>query len=92
MWWFKKRKDKQDDEIKLVKLITVRNAYELGIVDSILKDNGIPYLPKEDGVSGYLRVTTGGMVFNSTDIMVEESCYPKANELVSVLFADNDEE
>lgn len=92
MSWFKKSEEKQDDEIKLVKLITVRNTYELGIVESILKENKIPYIPKEEGVSGYLRVTTGGILFSPTIIMVEESFYQKAKELVEPLFDENNGE
>ena len=90
MWWFKKSKKenlKQYDEIQLIKLITVRNSYELGIVESILKDNEIPYIPKEEGASGYLRITTGG-VFNSVDIMVEQTQYQKAKDLVEPIFME----
>ena len=90
MCWFKKSKEKQNDEIKLVSLVTVRNAYEFGIAESILKDNKIPYIPKEEGAGGYLRITTGG-ILNPTDIMVEEAHYQRAKELIEPVFAQETE-
>ena len=82
MWFFGKNKKQNDEhtEPKLVKLITVYNNYELGIIEGILKDNKIPYLVKEVGANSYMKIVTGA-ILNATDIMIEESQLEKAKEL-----------
>ncbi len=97
-FWRKNRKEnksnEEHDEIELVKLITVHNSYELGIVESILKDNKIPYIVQETGANGYLKITTGALL-TPTDVMVEKSYLEKAKSLTDMIAneqIDEDEE
>ena len=58
------------DDINIIKLKSVSNEIELGMIRSILDDNDIPYLLKimvpED-----MRIIAGGSIFG-TDVMVEK--------------------
>lgn len=87
-FWNKNRKNKKDEdkteEIELIKLLTVNNSYELGIVESILKDNNIPYVVQETGANGYLKITTGALLV-PTDIMVEKTYFEKAKNLTYMI-------
>lgn len=86
-WWKNRKENKnneEQDEIDLVKLVTVHNSYELGIVESILKDNKIPYIVRETGANGYLKITTGALLM-PTDIMVEKSYLEKAKSLTDMI-------
>lgn len=88
-FWRKKRKDNiKEDEIELVKLVTVHNSYELGAVESILKDNKIPYIVQEEGAGGFLKITTGALLTDA-DIMVEKSVFNKAKELTDMIMNEN---
>ncbi len=96
-FWGKKRKtEKNEDkqsEIEMVKLVTVCSPFEVGIVESVLKDNKIPYVLQETGANGYMKITTGALLV-PTDIMVEKSYFEKAKSLTDIVIneAHDDEE
>lgn len=70
-----------DDKLELVTLTEVDNEFELGIVTAILEDNRIPYILKNKGSGGYMRIVTGSSPFG-TRIMVEKSMLEIARELI----------
>lgn len=70
-----------DDKLELVTLIESDNEFELGIVTAILDDNSIPYILKNKGSGGYMRIVTGSSPFG-TSIMVEKSTLERAMELI----------
>lgn len=78
---FKKR-DKRSDEIELVQLKSINNNYELDIITSILDDNKIPYIVKEHGAGGYMRIIGADTSIYRTDILVEKSTYEHAKDLL----------
>ncbi len=69
------------DGINLVLLRTVYDEFNLGIIKSILEDNGIPYIVKDKGSGAYMRIISGSSPFSS-DIMVDENAYDKASLLL----------
>ena len=69
------------DRINLVLLRTIYNELELGMITSLLEDNDIPFIVKDSGSGGYMRIISGGSPF-TTDIMVDEAAYETANELL----------
>ena len=69
------------DKINLRKLRNVTNEIELGMIKEILEDNNIPYILKDKGSGAYMRIITGSSPF-STEIMVEESEFDKANKIL----------
>lgn len=71
-------------------LITVNNEYELGVISSILKGNDIPFITKDNGTGGYMRIYSGSSMYG-TDIFVREDCMDKANDLIANFLEENDE-
>lgn len=78
---FKKKRNKSN-EIELVPLKSINNNYELDIIKSILDDNNIPYIVKEYGAGGYMRIIGGDTSIYRTDILVEKSTYEQAKDLL----------
>lgn len=72
------------DKINLRKLRSVTNEIELGMIKEILEDNNIPYILKDKGSGAYMRIITGSSPF-STEIMVEESEFDKANKILETI-------
>lgn len=83
---FKKR-DKKSNDIDLVLLKTINNNYELDIIKSILEDNNIPYIIRDYGAGGYMRVAYGSSIYR-TDIMVEKSTFEQAKEIIDQITLD----
>lgn len=69
------------DKINLIKLRSTINEVELSMIKEILSDNHIPYIAKDNGAGGYMRIIAGNSVYG-TDIMVDEENYDKANKLL----------
>ncbi len=77
--FFKKGNSKKD--IELVNLKTTNNNYELSIIESILKDNSIPYILHDYESGAYMRIYAGTSLYG-TDIMVNKSDFERAIELI----------
>lgn len=75
------------DDINIIKLRSISNEIELGMIKEILKDNNIPYIVKDYGSGGYMRIISGGSLFG-TDIMVKEADFDKANSLLESINID----
>lgn len=67
-----------------VKLKSISNEIELAMIKEILGDNNIPYIIKEYGAGGHMRIISGGSLF-SGDIMVSKSDLDKSNDLLKSL-------
>lgn len=67
-----------------VKLRSISNEIELALIKEILSDNDIPYIVKEYGAGGHMRIISGGSLF-SGDIMVSKSDLDKSNYLLESL-------
>jgi len=68
------------DNIELILLATTSNRYELDYIVSILEEHNIPYILKDKGAGGYMKII--GLQTYGTDILVEKSTYERASELV----------
>jgi hypothetical protein len=73
---------KDTNQIDLVLLKTVNDNIELGILKSVLEDNNIPYIARDYGAGGYMRILSGNPAPFKTDILVEKSAYENAKKLV----------
>lgn len=69
------------EKINLVLLRTITNEFQMGMITSILEDNHIPFIVKDSGSGGYMRIISGSSPF-TTDIMVDEAAYERANSLL----------
>lgn len=78
---------KNIDEIKLIKLRSVSNEIELGMVKAILDENSIPYIVKDHGPGGHMRLI-GGVSLFGTDIMVAQADVDRANSLLESIIVD----
>lgn len=75
------------DNLQIVLLKSTNNEYELSISTSLLEGNNIPYILKERESGGYMRIIGSSSPY-STDILVEESMYEKAREILNSVFND----
>lgn len=80
MFWNREKKKSKDD-IELVLLKSTQEQYEFLTIKSILEENEIPYIVRNRGAGGYMRIATG-MSFYPTDILVEESSFERAKKLL----------
>jgi len=89
---FKKNdnKDNNSNDIQLSLLRTIHNNYELSLIKSILEDNNIPYIVKDYGVGGYMRIYTGTS-FERTDILVEKSSLEEAEKLIESIILNEED-
>lgn len=69
------------DELKLVLLRSTNDDFELSMIKSLLKSEDIPYILKGRGSSEYMRVIGGTSIY-PTDILVEESSYERAEDII----------
>lgn len=74
-------KNKKND-LQLVILRTVNNDYDLNSLKAILDEENIPYIIKDRGIGGYMRVIGGNHLYG-TDILVEESVVERAEKILS---------
>ncbi|MBS4537492.1 DUF2007 domain-containing protein [Clostridium sp. D2Q-11] len=82
---FKKKGTKKKDDtnqIELVVLKTVNNNIEMAILKGILGDNDIPYIVKDHGAGGHMRIISGDSAPFRTDILVDKAVYERAKEII----------
>lgn len=75
------------EDIQLVILRRVNNLYEFNLIKAILDDNEIPYIVKDHGIGGYMRIISGDSPYG-TDILVDEATFERANELLKEIVID----
>lgn len=73
--------------INLMKLISTSNEMELGMIKEILDNNNIPYIIRDYGPGGHMRIIGGCSIFG-TDVMVNEDDFHKANNLLESIYID----
>ena len=78
---------KPDGEVEL--LTTVYDFGMRSVIESLLRDAGIPYLTKERG--GSLTVITGSSVFG-VDFFVKVTDLDAAKEIIAPCFDENSDE
>ena len=73
--------DRAHSEEGMALLTTARDDVELSILRSILEGEEIPYLAKDRGSGGLVRIITGNSMYG-TDVLVPEEYLEKANEVL----------
>ena len=76
------KKENGSNEINPVLLRTTNNNIELNIIKEVLEQNEIPYIIKDHGIGGYMRIISGDSIYG-TDILVEESQIERAESLIN---------
>ena len=91
-FWGKKA---QKDSEKKQRSIHISDLVASSIFQEILKDNNIPFMCRQPGAGGYIKIVTGGL-FTTDEIIVDESDYDAALSLYHAYFeaetAENNEE
>ncbi len=86
---FFKRKNKNEyDGLRLVK--EVLPAYS-GMYAELLKGSDIPFITRQEGVGGYLKVVTGGLLVPES-FYVKPEDYDKALEIYNTFIETEAEE
>lgn len=75
------QKENQTYDFEMVLLKTVSNNYELDLMKDLLDEHKIPYIIKDRGVGGYMRIISGASLYG-TDILVEKSLFEKAKAIL----------
>lgn len=86
---FKKKDRKVNNSelsIELVLLKSVSNDVELNMLKGLLEQNEIPYIVREHGIGGYMRIITGSGSLYGTDILVEKSQLEQALSLLEEFY------
>ncbi|MFA5576708.1 MAG: DUF2007 domain-containing protein [Tissierellaceae bacterium] len=83
----KEKKTGNQDSLELVLIRRVYDNFELGMITAILSENSIPYILKDMGTGGYMRII-GGQSLYGTEILVEESFFDKASEIVASILEE----
>lgn len=82
MFWNKNKKE--NDEIELVLLRSTQDHYELSTIKSVLEDEEIPFILKDHGSGGHMRIIGYFSVY-PTDILVEKSTFEKSDGILKSL-------
>lgn len=85
-----KRKKKETDK-KEGRSIYITDKIASSIFQEILKDNGIPFVCRQPGAGGYIKIVTGGLL-TTDEITVDESEYERANSLYQAYFENEFDE
>ena len=75
----------------LAHLATFTEPVSLSIAEEMLRDNDVPYLKKERGCGGVVRILTGFQSFG-TDLFVRPEDEQKALDVLAPLFEEADAE
>jgi len=79
LFWDENKNGRADIEMLLLK--TVNNQFELDVVKELLDDHDIPYIVKDYGSGGYMRIISGTSLYR-TDILVAQPTYEKAKAII----------
>ena len=83
--------DHPANDKSLAHLCTFHDPVSLSIAEEILNDAALPFLKKERGSGGVVRLVTGFQSFG-TDLYVRPEDEERANDVLSPLFEEADAE
>lgn len=63
-------------------LFSSNDEFLVSQVESILKENNIPYIRRDEGAGSYMNVTYGQNTTSEKKIIINSEDYDKANELL----------
>lgn len=69
------------DGLDLIKLRSTVNEIELSMMKEILEDNNIPFIIKDHGPGGHMRII-GRKSLYGTDVMIDKRDFDRANALL----------
>lgn len=78
------------EDVKLVVLKLIDKEYDLIVAKALLEDNNIPFIVKNYGSGGYMRIIGRSSMYK-TEILVEESTFEKAKSILDDVFLEEED-
>lgn len=83
MSFFKRKKEEKKNENEPVVAAIIRNPVSSAVFQDMLKENGIPFICRQEGAGGSVKLLLGGGIVPDY-ILVSAKNYERARELYEV--------
>lgn len=90
MGFFSKSKKNKIKKNEPMIAAVIENTVDSEIYQDILRENGIPFICRQRGAGGYLKILTGGFLI-ADNIYVKECDFEKAKGLYDAYFGNRAE-
>lgn len=90
MSFFKRQKEHKQDENEPVVAAIISNPVSSAVFQDMLKENGIPFICRQQGAGGSLKLLLGGGIVPDY-ILVSARNYERARELYEVYLLNETE-
>lgn len=90
MSFFKRKKEKKTDENEPVVAAIINNPVSSAVFQDMLKENGIPFICRQEGAGGSVKLLLGGGIVPDY-ILVSAKNYERARELYEVYLLNETE-
>lgn len=91
MSFFKRKKENKQDENEPVVAAIISNPVSSAVFQDMLKENGIPFICRQEGAGGSVKLLLGGGIVPDY-ILVSAKNYERARELYEVYLLNEPEE
>ena len=91
MSFFKRKKENKQEENEPVVAAVITNPVSSAVFQDMLKENGIPFVCRQQGAGGSVKLLLGGGIVPDY-ILVPDKNYERARELYEVYLLNEPEE
>lgn len=91
MSFFKRKKEEKTDENEPVVAAIINNPVSSAVFQDMLKENGIPFICRQEGAGGSVKLLLGGGIVPDY-ILVSAKNYERARELYEVYLLNETED
>ena len=91
MSFFKRKKENKKDENDPVVAAIISNPVSSAVFQDMLKENGIPFICRQEGAGGSVKLLLGGGIVPDY-ILVSAKNYERARELYEVYLLNETED
>ena len=91
MSFFKRKKESRREENEPVVAAIISNPVSSAVFQDMLKENGIPFICRQEGAGGSVKLLLGGGIVPDY-ILVSAKNYERARELYEVYLLNEPEE
>lgn len=91
MSFFKRKKEEKKDENEPVVAAIINNPVSSAVFQDMLKENGIPFVCRQQGAGGSVKLLLGGGIVPDY-ILVSAKNYERARELYEVYLLNETED
>ena len=91
MSFFKRKKENKQEENEPVVAAVITNPVSSAVFQDMLKENGIPFVCRQQGAGGSVKLLLGGGIVPDY-ILVSDKNYERARELYEVYLLNETED